>query len=178
MIGSAQLSLRDTLLFGLLSVAVWQDIRSGKVSNRLIATGLILGFALQVREHRIWGIYYFLGNISIPVILLYLLFLMRVLGAGDIKLFSMTGGMLTIGELYRCMVYSFIAAGFGAALFLVCDRQRRRKMRHAIRYFRYAVRTLRPEPYKLPDKTVQMRFAFAVFILFGTFAALYFPVQV
>ena len=162
----------------LLSLAAAMDIQSGKIRNRLIFTGLAAGFFFQVAEAGWKGAGVFLRNVSIPVILCYLLFLMHALGAGDIKLFSMTGGMLTIGELYRCMVYSFIAAGFGAALFLVCDRQRRRKMRHAIRYFRYAVRTLRPEPYKLPEKTVQMRFAFAVFILFGTFAALYFPVQV
>jgi len=81
------------------------------------------------------GVYYFLGNISIPIILLYLLFQMRVLGAGDIKLFSMIGSILTTEELFRCMAYSFAAAGAGAgagaAFFLLADKNRWQKLRYA-----------------------------------------------
>ncbi len=137
------------------------------------ATGLILGFALQVREHRIWGIYYFLGNISIPVILLYLLFQMRVLGAGDIKLFSMIGGILTIQELFAIMAYSFIAAGAGAGLYLVVDQQRRQKLYYAGRYLLDFVRTGKIEPYLPPFASESFSFALSVPVLFGAVYVLY-----
>lgn len=72
----------------LLSAAVWMDIRSCRISNRLIGIGLLLGLFFQVRQYGIRGLGIFIVNVSVPVILLYLLFLMRALGAGDIKLFS------------------------------------------------------------------------------------------
>ena len=103
--------MKTALLFGLLITAAVQDLKSGKISNRLIVTGLMIGVAIQVTEYRVWGVYYFLRNISVPVILLYLLFQMHVLGAGDIKLFSMIGSILTTGELLQCMAYSFLTAG-------------------------------------------------------------------
>lgn len=53
---------------------------------------------------------HFLVNISIPVILLFLLFQMRVIGAGDIKLFSMAGGFLSTKQLVYLMVTSFLVA--------------------------------------------------------------------
>ena len=117
------------LLLGCLVMAAVQDIRSGKVSNRLIVAGLMIGSFFQIRNYQICGMYYFLRNVSIPVILLYLLFQMRVLGAGDIKLFSMIGSFLTMQELLKCMAYSFLAAGAGAVLFLAADKRRRQRIR-------------------------------------------------
>ena len=62
------------LLFVLLCLAAVQDIRSGKVANRLIAMGLLAGAVFQAAEHQAWGVYYFLRNVSVPIILFYLLF--------------------------------------------------------------------------------------------------------
>lgn len=100
--------MKLVLLFSFLSLAAGQDIRSGKISNRLIVLGMVFGGCLQVLQHHAEGIYFFLRNISVPIILFYLLFQMRVLGAGDIKLFSMMGSILTIQELCKCIVYGFL----------------------------------------------------------------------
>ena len=88
--------------------AALQDIFAGKVTNRLIATGLVTGLVFQVMEHGAWGIWFFLGNISVPIVLLYLLFQMRALGAGDIKLFSVVGGICGFQWLFLTMAASFL----------------------------------------------------------------------
>ena len=160
------------LLFCLLTAAAVQDLRHGRISNRLIVTGLIAGALAQVIRHPALGIYIFLGNISIPVILFYLLFQMRVLGAGDIKLFSMIGGIVTTQELFRCMAYSFVAAGAGAVLFLAFDSDRRAKLLRAARYLLELPVTGRIVPYEHFCGKDSFSFAFAVPILFGTAAAL------
>lgn len=77
----------------LLSVAVVMDIQSFRISNRLIVSGFVSGLFLQVLEAGVKGLGVFILNVSIPIILFYLLFLIRALGAGDIKLFSMIGGI-------------------------------------------------------------------------------------
>ncbi len=57
--------MKLVLLFSFLSLAAGQDIRSGKISNRLIVLGMVFGGCLQVLQHHAEGIYFFLRNISV-----------------------------------------------------------------------------------------------------------------
>lgn len=81
-----------------------------RISNRLIVSGLIWGFALRIMGEGSAGVVHFLVNISIPVILLFLLFQLRALGAGDIKLLSVAGGFLTAGQLMYLIAATFLTA--------------------------------------------------------------------
>ena len=92
-----------------LVVAVGTDVTRTKISNRLIITGLLSGLVLRIIGEGGTGILVFIMNISIPVILLYLLFQMHALGAGDIKLFSVAGAFLTTEQLLQLMVTAFLA---------------------------------------------------------------------
>lgn len=94
----------------LLSLAAAMDIQSGKIRNRLIFTGLAARFFFQVAEAGWKGAGVFLRNVSIPVILCYLLFLMHALGAGDIKLFSVIGGIWDLHILKLTIIISFLVA--------------------------------------------------------------------
>ncbi|TGY96084.1 prepilin peptidase [Petralouisia muris] len=93
----------------LISAAV-MDIRRGKISNRLILCGLAAGLFFQFADAGWKGAGVFLRNVSIPVILCYLLFLIRALGAGDIKLFSVIGGIWNLEILTVTIMISFLAA--------------------------------------------------------------------
>lgn len=119
-------------LLTVLVLAVVTDLREMKISNRLITSGLILGLALRILGEGSAGIVHFLVNISIPVILLFLLFQMRALGAGDIKLFSVAGGFLTMRQLLYVMLAAFLVAAFaglGKLLYM-------RKVAGTVRYQR------------------------------------------
>lgn len=94
----------------LLILAAAMDIRSGKISNRLILSGLAAGLFFQFAEAGWKGAGVFLRNVSIPVILCYLLFLIHVLGAGDIKLFSVIGGIWNFKILTVTIMISFLTA--------------------------------------------------------------------
>lgn len=100
----------------LLAWAVYTDMTQTRISNRLIIMGLIVGFSLRVITEGSTGIIIFLVNVFIPVIFLFLLFQMRALGAGDIKLFSMLGAFISTEQLIRLM----IAAFFVGALLGIC----------------------------------------------------------
>lgn len=86
------------------------DIRSWRISNRLIVSGLLGGLFIQVLQYGIKGMGVFIVNVSIPVILLYLLFLMRVLGAGDIKLFSVISSIWNLKMAGITVIAAFIIA--------------------------------------------------------------------
>ena len=106
---SNMITVTSTLtLYVLLTVAVIQDFRHMKVSNRLILVGLALGIFFQVIQNGPIAIVRVLPNIIFPVIVLYLLFLMRCLGAGDIKLFSVIGAFINFKELKACIAVAFV----------------------------------------------------------------------
>ena len=95
------------ILLVLLLIAVYTDMKKTIISNRLIVAGLLIGFLFRISEKGCMGVFFFLVNISIPVILLYLLFQMHALGAGDIKLFSMLGAFISTEQLLKLMVLAF-----------------------------------------------------------------------
>ena len=101
-------------LLTVLVFAVAADFREMRISNRLIASGLMMGLALRILGEGGAGIVHFLVNISIPVILLFLLFQLRVIGAGDIKLFSVAGGFLSMRQLLYVILAAF---GLGKLLY-------------------------------------------------------------
>ena len=107
-------------LLTVLAFAVAADFREMRISNRLIASGLMMGLALRILGEGGAGIVHFPVNISIPVILLFLLFQLRVIGAGDIKLFSVAGGFLSMRQLLYVILAAFVTAaviGLGKLLY-------------------------------------------------------------
>lgn len=104
----------------LLVSAVVTDLRERRISNRLIAFGLLSSLIFRILGEGSIGIVHFLVNISIPVILLFLLFQLRALGAGDIKLFSVVGGFLEMRQLFAVIITAFFVAaaiGIGKLLY-------------------------------------------------------------
>lgn len=111
-----ELNVVNLILLGLLIGAVHTDMIQTRISNRLIVLGLTLGFFFRFMTEGSKGVLFFVVNISIPVILLYLLFQMHALGAGDIKLFSMVGAFISTEQLLKLMGLAFcIGALLGIA---------------------------------------------------------------
>ena len=102
-----ELNVVNLILLGLLIGAVHTDMIQTRISNRLIVLGLTLGFFFRFMTEGSKGILFFVVNSSIPVILLYLLFQMHALGAGDIKLFSMVGAFISTEQLLKLMGLAF-----------------------------------------------------------------------
>ena len=102
-----ELNVVYLILSGFLICAVYTDMTQTRISNRLIVLGLVLGIFFRIMTEGYMGVLFFVVNIFIPVILLYLLFQLRVLGAGDIKLFSMLGAFISTEQLLSLMVLAF-----------------------------------------------------------------------
>lgn len=94
-----------------LMCAVVMDLSTGKISNRLICWALISSIMLRILGNEAGSVATFFLNISIPVIVLYLLFQLRALGAGDIKLFSVVGAYVFTYELINIMSLAFLFGG-------------------------------------------------------------------
>lgn len=152
--------------------AALQDIFAGKVTNRLIATGLVTGLVFQVMEHGAWGIWFFLGNISVPIVLLYLLFQMRALGAGDIKLFSVVGSIWNVKILFATIIASFLTAAFLSLCKLLYHGNLISRLCVFGKYVRQAAAAGRLLRYPAGPQEKQYTIHFSISILIGYLIAL------
>ena len=128
--------LKSLTLLLLLGVAVWMDVQKGKISNRLIVFGIGLGLMFRIDTCGVYGLFLFLRNISFPVILFYLLFLMHALGAGDIKLFSMIGSFLSLKGLCHCIGYAFFMGAVWSLFRLLHKKKLKKNLVSFSRYIK------------------------------------------
>lgn len=125
-------------LLCLLAAAVWMDIRRRQISNRLVSLGLLAGFIRNLSEYGWDGSFHFLIQVSIPVLIFYLLFLMHAFGAGDIKLFSVISSCIGLEGFIEVVVYSFLAGAVFSFIILI----RNKNLYARLAYFSYYVRTV------------------------------------
>ncbi len=114
------------------------DVKTRKISNRLIVCGLFVGYIRNLGEYGWKGSIYFLIQISLPVLVFYLLFLMHALGAGDIKLFSVIGSCIGLKGLVKVVIFSFLSGAVFSCIILV----RNKNLYSRIAYFSGYVRTV------------------------------------
>ncbi len=142
------------------------DLRSYQISNRLIVSGIFIGCFFQIQEWGWKGVGVFLINVSLPVILFYLLFLIRVLGAGDIKLFSMIGSIWGLQVLCTTIILSF----FVAAILSLCKTLYHHNLISRLRVFgeymnnTLASRQLQRYPQESQEKQHVIHFSIAILI--------------
>ena len=107
------------VLFCLLLLSVISDLIVSKIRNVFVLTAVILGMAINTYQYGLTGLKTSIIGIVLPILLLGVLFYARLIGAGDIKLFSAIGAILGWKYLLYVMAYSFIVAGVFAFISLV-----------------------------------------------------------
>lgn len=123
--------------------AVIKDLSETRIPNLFILLGFISGIFYRI----VWSgernyLSIFIG-IIIPFFIFFPLFVMRAMGAGDIKLFMMTGTFFTIGENFKCMVIAILIGGVIALAKVLFHKNIGERMRGLFAYmrtvYRYAV---------------------------------------
>lgn len=82
------------VLSGILVMAVLADLAKAKIPNPLILYGLVVCLVLQLVYNGPPGLLKGIVNVLITFLVLYILFLVRALGAGDIKLMCVIASAL------------------------------------------------------------------------------------
>ena len=124
------------ILYVLLTVAVIGDFKKYRISNRLILVGLGFAFLFRIVGSGIAGIIWFLPDILFPVVIFYLLYLAGILGAGDIKLFSVICGFTNLRFTIVCMVAAFLSAAVPGIIKLTLNQEFIDRMSDGIAYCR------------------------------------------
>lgn len=122
---------RLALLIVLLMLAAFIDVRTFRIPNWLTyggaAIGLAFGAAIQWRllgpAWALDGFLWSLGGLAAGLACLLPFYLLRVMGAGDVKLMAMAGAFLGLPEIVPAVLFSGIAGGVAALVFVVAHRR-------------------------------------------------------
>lgn len=95
----------------LLFRAVYTDVKNGKIENGLIAFGLVFGLICAGMADGLPGLLSSVKMVCTITAALFFLFVMKGLGAGDIKLFAMLAAFFPEQILSIVIVSFFIGAG-------------------------------------------------------------------
>ncbi len=150
-----------------LIVAAWTDVRTGRISNRLIGLGLLVGCIHNCYEYGWPGVFYFFIQISFPVLVFYLLFLMRALGAGDIKLFSIICSCIGLRGFIKVAVYSFLIGAVFSFLTLLRNKNLHARLAYFSAYVKTALHTKCIPKYDYTSDGKENFIHFSVAILFA-----------
>ena len=117
--GTKRITNELYLLIVIVSMAVYWDIRCWRIPNIIIVFGFIHGYIITaIRIGPRNGLIFSLIGTAIPIVSLIILFLIKALGAGDIKLLAVIGTFVG-SDVVRVIEYSFFAGGVISLIYLL-----------------------------------------------------------
>lgn len=119
------------LLCTLLALAVWNDLRTRRIPNVLVFPGALAGLALNaalpagaglfIAPHGAIGLPWALAGLALGLLLLLPMYMLRTLGAGDVKLMAMLGAFVGPLAVAGIVVLTLLAGGVLALLVAACS---------------------------------------------------------
>ncbi|KGF83027.1 hypothetical protein IA69_01950 [Massilia sp. JS1662] len=118
---------RTVVLFVLLVAAAVLDVRHQRIPNWLTLGGLVfgLGYSVFVPFWGDHGVLWALAGAGVGFAVLFPLWLLRLTGAGDVKLMAMAGSLLGLHAIPLALAGSCAAGGVCAIAFALFHRNLR-----------------------------------------------------
>ncbi len=164
--------LEKYFLIGAVLVACMgalMDVRSGRIPNRLtypaIAWSLVLRFAAFGWPGLKSGFF----AAAITGLIFSLLFAMRAVGGGDVKLMSAVAAWTGVERTGSILIAAALAGGLLAIVYIIFGQSMRRTIRNvfSLVYYRFTS-GLRPHPVLNIDNPGTLRVPFGLAIAMGT----------
>lgn len=147
-----------------ITLAVISDLRCYKVKNTMTFGFALLGILYSIYIGNSAMVISSMLGIVVPIVLLMPLYLLRTLGAGDIKLFCSIGAWLGFGSIILIIINSFLAGGIIAFTLMLTSRSLRSRWMHLVRYIKNCILIMDISPYdSFEDKCEgKMHFTLAI----------------
>lgn len=111
-------------LLALLVLAAVVDTRSLRIPNWITVPGMVYGLLYNATyaTSAAAGLTTAAFGLAVGLLLLLPLYVLRVLGAGDVKLMAMIGAFLGAAATVKAVLFVFVAGGFAAVAFALSRR--------------------------------------------------------
>ncbi len=159
------------LLSAILSAAVYRDFQTDCIPNELILAGFGCSVCtcLYVRVP-LFALDRFAGAL-LPLLCLYPLWYLHMIGAGDVKLLMMCGAFLGYRDAFGCLLAALCWGGAVSILLICRRREANMRLMHFSAWIRKVCQTGRTAPYIQPGDTGG-RMHFALPVLLGVITVL------
>lgn len=116
------------VLVVLLVIAAVIDARTYRIPNRLTVGGMVFGLAYNAITSAAWidGLLGAAAGLGVGLLVLLPVYLLRVMGAGDVKLMAMVGAFVGFPDIFHAVLYSLVVGGIAAIGFALHRRAFRR----------------------------------------------------
>lgn len=131
---------------------VKQDIQTYKIPNWYIVIGFLEGIVIQLYDHGIYGVLMWGIGILIPIIILFPLSIIRVFGAGDVKVFAVLGGCFSYEYAIRCMIISILVGAILAIVKLIRTNSYGQRVQYFFSYVSQVMYSKKIIPYYNPER--------------------------
>ena len=103
--------LRIVFVMSVLTRAIYTDVKKGIIENRCIMSGLLLAGGYAVLHNGGKGFLESISMAMVMLVVLFVLFVLKGLGAGDIKLFCVLAAFYPKSAMGIVVVSFLVAAG-------------------------------------------------------------------
>lgn len=122
------------ILFVVLAVAAVMDLLFDRIYNEWILIAIAAGLSYAAWQRGGYGILSAVIAMSVPVMLLYPLFRIGALGAGDVKLLAAAGCFLTVKETVMCLGISLFFGAVFSLFKMLAERDFIQRMKYLLSY--------------------------------------------
>lgn len=126
------------------------DIKERKIPNHLILSGWLLGLCVRLSADGLTGALRLIAAVLVTIAIGFPLFWIHAIGAGDIKLLSVIGGMHGLRYLSLVFAVWLLLAGTASAVILLRHQMLVERLRHVWLFF--AAGRVKDTPYYSRDR--------------------------
>lgn len=160
-------------LFALLAAAAWIDMRKHRIPNLISLGGAMAGLLMNTGLYGLDGFLAGLGGLSLAFVIMLPFYLLRGMGAGDVKLMAAVGAFIGPHQVLLAVGLTLGAGSIAGLTMLVLHRGVGQAFQRYWFTFRGLVTTgtwLYSPPKQ--NEAAAIRFPYALAIALGTGAAL------
>lgn len=129
------------VLLLILSAAVYTDYRRGIVPNWIIVFGIVSGLFKSFINGGLEGFLFGIAATVLPIVLLYVIFMIGALGAGDLKLFSVVGSFLGVKGVLVSLCIAFVIGAIISIIKMIRYHNFKERIYYFISYIADVVRS-------------------------------------
>lgn len=123
------------LLCGFLFVACFFDYRYQKIPNLIPISVLILGIEESIRQGGMEDLAVYIVRVILVTAVLYPVFRIGGLGAGDVKLFGVSAGFFPMEKMIWFLFVAFLIGGVISLVRMILWGDAKERMSYCIHYF-------------------------------------------